>query len=301
VSRLRFAGLCVGLFAANGAVSAGLHWFHAMHREHLGPAMFVSAAVMSAGAVAMLRARRPLRLDTSHPHTKVWLLAAIVSTALGLLSWYLYVTSALGATRGTFVDYASVPVFAFLIALALEPTAATGWRSVGTIVLGVTGSVLMLLAANDPSGRHGGSVVAGIGWTLVSAFCGALNLHIARRIAYAVEGAVLVMLRLAVTALFAVALASWRAGTPFVHGNYLAHAIGFGAVMFGFLFVLYGLLQKETVSRISPYLFLIPVATFVFDVLLGTHRLAETERLEWLGMMLIVAALIWNEWWQRSG
>jgi drug/metabolite transporter (DMT)-like permease len=300
VSRFRVVGLCVGLFAVNGGLNAGIGWFHAAHQERLGPAMFVSAAFMSVAAAAVIRARRPLRVNTASPGTKAWLFCVIVSTAIGLLSWYFYLSSALGAARATFVDYALVPVFAFLMSLAFEPAVASKWRPAATIAIGLVGSVLVILGTRGTSGNaHGGTVVAGIGWTLASSFCGALNLHIARRIADAVEGAILVMLRLAVTALFAVGLAWWTS-SPLVHGTALAYAVGLGAVIFGFFFALYALLQRETLSKISPYLFLIPVSTFVFSLTFGTRRVQDTTPLDWLGMALIVSTLVWSEWKARS-
>ena len=144
----------------------------------------------------------------------------------------------------------------------------------------------------------------GVAGASISSICASLSLVLARCLMFHLDRRVVLVVRLVPMGpcLFLVGLL-WTAfvvserhdgpgtGGPFLSGQGWRVALVFGGLVFLQFFLLYSLLSTEHVARIAPYLFLVPIAVFVFSLLLGTERIDKTPFREWGGMALILVGL----------
>jgi drug/metabolite transporter (DMT)-like permease len=305
---------CAGIFFLNGLLNAGIEYVVTAAPQDnrfllLSIVFFVAAALASARGVrtpaTTLSALQGI-LKTQPGTT----LALLLSSAIGLSATFIANQTALGASRNQFVDYSLTPLITLGVGYLFDSRTPIPRQLMFGIVGCLVGMLFILFSLFSipeeclerisfsyacklllPS-IHWQSLALGIACALASSLCGALNLLFTRRLSQSAPAEVILPIRLLPPGVVLLGIAVFSCDKLTVSGFGVSMSIGLAVLLFLFFWFLYSLLKGETLARIAPFLFLIPVSTFLFSLYPFQLRgLPCIPGLEWFGMAVIVGAL----------
>jgi drug/metabolite transporter (DMT)-like permease len=274
---------------------------------------FLVCSLLSAAAWLYVLRRGDSGAVPSGKPAIITIVLLVVTSAIGLPASFIALLSSLGAARSSWVDWGMVPVFVLVVSLAAGELKGRKAALVNAgVLVAMLGCMLIAMSLGGQAGATGGgrvtpwplagsrsgSLAIGVAAAVISAFCGALILQLVKKLRSAglQTSLVLVLKLLPLGPLCLLAAYLLRNDDWSISPSMLGIAALNAVLMFVPLFTLYILLNRETVARVAPYLFLIPV--FVSLLSLGffhTREASSVPGMEWFGMALILPGLAWQE------
>lgn len=264
---------------------------------------FLIAFLLSSAAFAVRRMVGQASVSMVDRKVRIRLAWLMTTAVVGLPTALIAILTALGSARASFIDYATMPVFMILVGMMVREggNLRSGTSSLGTLVcIAGCGMIILSMGPVDearviwpPGMSVAGSLLLGVTCALTSALAGALSMQFARGLSEQLDPSFILAVKMLPVALLLLLISYLRGDSSWsLDFESLSIAAFVGLFIFLPLFVLYTVLRRETVRRIAPYFFVIPLAVFALN--LFPFRLRQIDKiplLEWLGMGCILGGL----------